>query len=135
MNLFLDACIIIYLIESMEPFHSKVRTALLQIADSHSNISIVISRLSMLECLVHPLRHEENAIAEQYRTFFVRQDLRIVELAPEVVEKALWLRVRCNLRTPDALQVACALAVPGETLFLTGDKEFNKVPDLNIKII
>ena len=135
MNLFLDACVIIYLIESREPFYSKIRETLLQMAETYPDISIVISRLSILECLVYPLRQHENAVVEQYRTFFARQDLQIVELTSDVVEKALWLRVRYNLRTPDALQAAGALELTGETLFLTGDKSFKKIPKLHCTIV
>lgn len=135
MNLFLDACTIIYLIESKEPFYSQVQETLNQFADKYPDVLISISRLSVLECLVRPLRHQENFIVEQYRTFFAKQDLQIIELAPEVVEKALWLRVRYNLRTPDALQVASALELPGEICFLTGDKSFNRVTELHVQII
>ena len=136
MNLFLDACTIIYLIEAKKPFYEKVQKTLRHIADENPDTSIAISRLSVLECLVHPLRQQDNFIIEQYRSFFARQDLQIIELAPEVVEKALWLRVRYNLRTPDALQAASALELsPGELLFLTGDKSFTKVVELNAKLL
>ncbi len=136
MNLFLDACAIIYLIEAKEPFYSKVQRTLQHIADKNPDTSIAISRLSVLECLVHPLRQQENFTIEQYRSFFARQDLQIIELAPEVVERALWLRVRYNLRTPDALQAASALELsPGELLFLTGDKSFTKMVELNARIL
>ncbi len=134
MNLFLDACVIIYLLEAKEPFCSEVKETLYQLTELHQDITINVSRLSVLECLVYPLRHQENAVIEQYRTFFSKQDLQIIELAPEVVEKALWLQVRYNLRTPDALQVASALETP-EHIFLTGDKSFSKVTELNVKLI
>ena len=136
MSLFLDACAIIYLIEAKEPFYTKVQKALRLIADKNPDTAIAISRLSILECLVNPLRQQENFIIEQYRSFFARQDLQIVELNPDVIEKALWLRVRYNLRTPDALQAASALTLPAEKLlFLTGDKSFNKVTELDVKTL
>lgn len=136
MNLFLDACAIIYLIEAKEPFSSKVQKTLQYIAEENPETSIAISRLSILECLVNPLRQQEKLIIEQYRYFFARQDLHIIELASDTVEKALWLRVNYNLRTPDALQAACALELaPMGMLFLTGDKTFTRVPELNVKIL
>ncbi len=136
MNLFLDACVIIYLIEAKEPFFSEVQKTIRTIADENPDTSLAISRLSVLECLVHPLRQQEKFTIEQYRSFFARQDLQIIELAPEVVEKALWLRVRYNLRTPDALQAASALELSAEKLiFLTGDKSFTKVIELNARIL
>ena len=135
MTLFLDACAIIYLIESKDPFFSKMQQTLRQIAGTHPDLSIAISRLSVLGCLIHPLRRHEDAIVEQYRTFFAKQDLQIIELSPEVIEKALWLRVLYNLRTPDSLQAASALNLPEKVLFLTGDKSFRRVTELDIKII
>lgn len=136
MNLFLDACAIIYLIEAKDPFYAKVQKTLHAIVDENPDTSIVISRLSVLECLVNPIRQQESFIIEQYRSFFAREDLQIVELAPEVIEKALWLRVRYNLRAPDALQAACALTLSSEEhIFLTGDKSFTKVIELNARIL
>ena len=136
MNLFLDACTIIYLIEAKEPFYAEVQKTIHLIVDKNPGTSIAVSRLSVLECLVNPLRQQENFVIEQYRSFFAREELQIVELAPEVIENALWLRVRYNLRTPDALQAASALALSsGELLFLTGDKSFTKVIELNAKIL
>lgn len=136
MNLFLDACVVIYLLEAKEPFYSKVQEKLHHIADKTADTSIAISRLSVLECLVNPLRRQENLTIEQYRSFFSRQDLNIIELAPEVVEKALWLRVNYNLRTPDALQAASALELSHRGLvFFTGDKTFKRVPELNVSLI
>ncbi len=135
MKVFFDACVIIYLLESGEPFYSEVRKTLHRLAATYPDMSIGVSRLSLLECLVHPLKHQDEALIEQYRTFFSRHDLHIVELAPAVVEKALWLRVRYNLRTPDALQAASALEFPGESVFLTGDKVFKRIAELNVELI
>ena len=135
MRVFFDACVIIYLIESSEPFYSRVRKTLQSLAETYPEMSIAISRLSVFECLVHPLKQQDDAVVEQYRQLFSKQDLHIVELAPEVVEKALWLRVRYNLRTPDALQAASALELPGQFIFLTNDKSFSRVPELNVQLI
>jgi predicted nucleic acid-binding protein len=136
MNIFLDACAIIYFMEAKEPFYSTVHGTLSQIVEENPDASLAISRLSILECLVQPLRHRHTFTIEQYRTFFASQDLQIVELTSAVIEKALWLRVNYNLRTPDALQAACALELaPFGILFLTGDKAFTKVPELNAKIL
>lgn len=136
MNIFLDACAIIYIIEAKEPFHSKVQNILADIISENPDTSIAISRLSIIECLVQPLRQQQTFITEQYRSFFAKQDLRIVELTSGLVEKALWLRVNYNLRTPDAMQAASALELsPMGMTFLTGDKTFRKVPELNVQIL
>jgi len=136
MNIFLDACVIIYIFEAKEPFYSKVKETLAAIINETPEASIAISRLSIIECLVQPLRQQDTLIIEQYRSFFARQDLKIIELSPGIVEKALWLRVHYNLRTPDALQAASALELDTmETAFLTGDKSLKKVPELNVIMV
>lgn len=136
MNIFLDACAIIYIIEAKEPFYSKVQKTLAAIITEIPETSIAISRLSIIECLVQPLRQQQTLIIEQYRSFFAKQDLKVIELSPEIVEKALWLRVNYNLRTPDALQAASALELNTMGMaFLTGDKSFKRVPELNVTIL
>ena len=136
MNIFLDACAIIYNIEAKEPFHWKVQGILSKIINENQEVCITVSRLSIIECLVQPLRQQQTFIIEQYRSFFASQDLQIIELTAELMEKALWLRVNYNLRTPNALQAASALKLaPMGMTFLTGDKAFKKVPDLNTVIL
>ncbi len=136
MNIFLDACVIIYIIEAKEPFYSNIQKTLSNIVNETPDTSIAISRLSIIECLVQPLRQQQTFTIEQYRSFFARQDLHIVELTSGVVEKALWLRVNYNLRTPDALQAASALELTSTGMvFLTGEKAFTKVPELNVKTL
>ncbi|MDN5939920.1 MAG: hypothetical protein L0H83_14835 [Salinisphaera sp.] len=39
------------------------------------------------------------------------------------------------LNTPDALQAASALSLPGDVLFLTNDRRFSGVPRLRTEVI
>ena len=135
MTVFLDACTIIYLIEAREPFYSICQDVFRDLAAADPDLSVAISRLSILECLVQPLKNHEEETVAHYRFFFAKKGLSIIDLSSEVIEKALWLRVNCNLRTPDALQAACALTLPGDTVFLTGDSSFLKLPELKVSII
>lgn len=135
MTVFLDACTVIYLIEAREPFYSSCQDAFRKLAEADPDLSVAISRLSILECLVQPLKNQEEETIEQYRDFFSRKGLSIIDISPEVIEKALLLRVNFNLRTPDALQGACALSLTDDTVFLTGDRSFLKIPALKVSII
>jgi predicted nucleic acid-binding protein len=60
--------------------------------------------------------------------------LRVVELIASVVEQATPLRAKHALKTPDALQAACAFYITGDVLFLTNDGGFKKVPGLRVEI-
>lgn len=135
MTVFLDASAIIYLIEAREPFYASYQAAFRKLAEAEPDISVAISRLSILECLVQPLKNQDKETVWQYRDFFSRQGLSVIDLSQEVIEKALLLRVNFNLRTPDALQAACALSLTDGSVFLTGDRSFLRIPELKVSII
>lgn len=135
MTLFLDACIVIYCVEAAEPFYSRVAGALREAAGTEPDARFAVSRLSLLECLVKPLREEDRELLGRYGEFFEAPDLDIVELSPRVIDIATQLRAFHGLRTPDALQAASALSLPGGTRFITGDPRFRKVPGLDARCV
>ena len=135
LNIFLDANIIIYQVEAVPAFRDRVRAVITETVARHPTGKFAVSRLSLLECLVKPLREHNAPLIERYRSFFSATDLAIVEIGPHVIEGALKLRVGTGLRTPDAIQAASALTLPGAHLFVTGDQAFSKVPGLNCTVI
>ena len=135
MTLFLDANIIIYRIEAVEPFNQQVFTIVQELVALHPHAGFAVSRLSMMECLVKPLRDQNNADVERYRGFFASSGLQIVEVSSLVLETATLIRARHGLRTPDAIQAASAMSIKGPVTFLTGDKQFAKVPGLNVRLV
>jgi predicted nucleic acid-binding protein len=89
----------------------------------------------MLECLVKPLREHNPADIDRYRGFFTSNGLQIIEISALIIETATLLSARHGLRTPDAIQAASALSLKGPMTFLTGDKQFRKVPGLNVQLV
>ncbi|MCX7115295.1 MAG: PIN domain-containing protein [Gammaproteobacteria bacterium] len=132
MRIFLDACIIIYWVEAAHPFYADLLAKLQHIAEEHPDHILTVSRLSLLECLVKPLRMHEKKIVNDYQTFFESPAVSIIELDHQVIDIATHLRATCNLRTPDAIQAACCLSINSPHLFLTNDKRFAKVPNLHM---
>ena len=135
MTLFLDANIIIYRVEAVEPFNRQVLAMVKELVALHPNAGFAVSRLSMMECLVKPLRDRNNSDIERYRGFFASSGLQIVEVDSHVLETATLLRARHGLRTPDAIQAASAMSIKGPVILLTGDRQFNKVPGLNVRFV
>jgi predicted nucleic acid-binding protein len=135
MILFLDANIIIYRVEVVEPFNRQVFATLQELVTLHPDAGFAVSRLSMLECLVKPLRDQNTAEIDRYRDFFASAGLQMVEVSSLVIETATLLRARHGLRTPDAIQAASALSIKVPVTFLTGDKQFTKVPGLNVRLV
>lgn len=132
MKLFLDACIVIYWVEAADPFYSRVAETIHQMKARHPRMSFAVSRLSLLECLVKPMREKDQETIGRYGEFFQAPDLAIIELTPAVIDLATRLRAAPGLRTPDAIQAACALSLKGTVAFLTGDAVFRKVPGLDV---
>ncbi len=135
MIIFLDANIVIYQVESVPVFREKVHSAVADIFAEHPRSRFSVSRLSLLECLVKPVRERSVPIIERYRSFFSASDLSIVEIGSQVIDRALMLRANTGLRTPDAIQAASALTLAEPYIFITGDRAFSKVLDLNYHII
>lgn len=135
MTLFLDANIIIYRVEAVEPFNQQVLATVKELVALHPQAGFAVSRLSMMECLVKPLRDQNDADIERYRGFFASAGLQIIEISSLVLETATLLRARHGLRTPDAIQAASALSLKGPVTFLTGDKQFSRVPGLNVRLV
>jgi predicted nucleic acid-binding protein len=132
MTLFLDACVIIYWIEAVEPFYSELQNTLRSIHNQYPQAVFAVSRLSKLECRVKPLREGDIFLLELYEPFFAADNLIIIELDAQVIDTATRLRTQYNLRTPDALQAACALAVSDEIRFITGDVKFKQIQELSV---
>jgi len=133
MILFLDACALIYWQESVEPFYGRFIGAMRKIHRKFPEAGIAVSRLTQLECLVKPLQQGNTDLIEAYRRYFLLPELMIMELDAAAMERAAVLRAGIKgLRTPNALQAACALAITEKSVFFTSDPVFKKVPGLEI---
>jgi predicted nucleic acid-binding protein len=133
-TLFLDACIVVYWIEARDPFHARLMGLLRALRRESPEAMFAVSRLSVLECLVQPLRDGDADLIDAYRDFFDAGQLQVVELTAAVVDRAATLRASHGLKTPDALQAASALELPGDVLFLTNDRRFARVPGLRLRL-
>lgn len=97
---------------------------------------IAISHLSLLECRVMPLKSNNYALLDSYDQFFNLPELEIVEISPQVINTATHLRATYSsaLRTPDAIQMACALTTNANH-FLTGDKKLANISNIDVIIV
>lgn len=134
MKLFLDACTVIYLIESQQQLGNKTRIVVTQALQNKAQL--IISRLSFLECRVLPLKTKDDDLLLRYNQFFKLPGLQIVELTADVINLATDLKVNypSSLRTPDALQLACALKANADT-FLTGDKKLMSIQEIKVLVV
>jgi predicted nucleic acid-binding protein len=132
---FLDASALIYMVEGEAPWVQATQAALQQLAGEAPELALAVSRLSLLECRVAPLRRGDQDCLDRFEALFAQPDLLVVELSASVVELATELRANHGLRTPDALQAACCLQLGPDAVMITGDAGFQRVQALQVSLI
>ena len=132
---FLDASALIYLVDGEAPWAEATQATLHQLAVEAPDLPLAVSRLSMLECRVAPLRRGDQSCLDRFEALFAQPDLLVVELSASVVELATQLRANHGLRTPDALQAACCLQLGPDAVMITGDAGFQRVEALQVRLI
>lgn len=100
--IYLDSCLVIYLLEQHPELGPLIRTAI----GKETTSRFAISGLTKMECLVKPMRIADLALQRRFEeSFRLYQSL---ELTEAVYLLAAQLRARFGLKTPDALHLACA---------------------------
>lgn len=135
MNIFLDACTLIYRVEDAAPWSTRITSLLSRLRTKYSTVQIAISRLSVLECRIKPLRDRNEVLLDRYNTLFSAPDLSIVEIDADVMEGATLLRAYYDLRTPDAIQAASCLKLNKPRLLISNDPAFQRVAALDVHLI
>ncbi len=100
--IYLDSCIVIYLVEDEAELGDAVRQRLADRGDE----AVAISPMVMLECLVGPLHDDDLALADHYHQTF--DQFTVLETGVPEHVRAAELRARQGLRTPDAIHLATA---------------------------
>jgi predicted nucleic acid-binding protein len=100
--IYLDACLLIYLIERHARWGVPVADAIAGAGETRFGISPLVK----CECLVGPLNRGDPVLERAYTEIF---EVFVSLAMPEPVYlQAAQLRARFGLRTPDALHLACA---------------------------
>ena len=90
--------------------------------------------MTRLEARVKPIRLGQTALLSAFDAYFADIISEIIPLTRAVVDEATDLRARYNFRTPDALQLASAIA-GGCELFLTNDVALRKCTEIEVEVI
>jgi len=114
-RVYLDSCIVIYLVEEHPDFTERLQSAL-----SAPGITVCHSPLVELECLVHPLKMGDESLMRKYTEFFSFSCS--LGMPPEVFREAARLRAEFNMKTPDALHAAVAKFHACDELWTNDDR-------------
>ena len=114
--IYLDTCLLIYATERDPVFGERTLAALAAKPDAR----FAISPLVKLECLVKPIKNGDLVLQRHYEA----ATAQLVQLLfpEEVFLAAAQLRARFNLRTSDALHLACAQHHRCDALWTNDDR-------------
>lgn len=118
-RVYLDACVVIYLMENAVPFSQKTR----QFLANNSNAHLCVSSLVRMEVILKPLRESATELVADYKDFLTAQHWLAID--DSIFNRATHLRTHHGLKTPDALHLAIALH-HGCNKFWTNDGRLNK---------
>ena len=122
-RVFFDTNVFIYMFEGLEPARSQmlnIRRRMIERRDL-----LFTSAMTLGELLVRPTRLGQASLIEQYDRA-IRSTAQVVNFEAQTTWRFASLRATHNLRSADAIQLACA-AHTGVDLFITNDKQLHKL--------
>lgn len=126
----IDTAIFIYFIEEHPAFLPLV-LPLFEEADSGRR-ELITSAVTLLEVLVVPFRAGDVQLANRYELLLTKsRGIRMVDITRDQLRAAAQLRAASGIKTPDVLQVVCAIGTGCKT-FLTNDRQLPPVPGLRV---
>jgi predicted nucleic acid-binding protein len=124
----LDADVLIYLLEDVEPWASRA-AALIDAADD-GRVRLAMSSLGFAEVLVGPAREDDGARCERTAAEVRDIGMEIVSVTAAIAEDAAWLRGRGSTQLVDAIHLATARTAA--TAFVTNDRRIRSQPGLEV---
>ena len=95
----------------------------------------VTSVITLIEVCVQPQRSGNTGLVQLYEHALTNsQQIRMQAVTPKIAKLAVKIRATHNLRVPDAIQIAAELEA-NATLFITNDRQFSRVTDLQVLLI
>jgi predicted nucleic acid-binding protein len=129
-RIYLDSCVVIYLLEG-EVELSRAVEALIR--EAAAETELCVSDLTRLECRVAPIRRGDADLLEKYDRFFTSKGIAHLALGSPVFDLATEVRAHHGTKTPDAIHLAAALL--GECgSFWTNDRRLSSAAKGRIEI-
>ncbi len=129
----LDTSPLIYFIEENPTYLETIRPFFEAL--DRGEFRAITSVVTLLEVLVHPFRHGDGKLVQQYREILLgANSLTTIPLSQEIAEEAARLRASHNLSTPDAIQMATVIH-EGASVFITNDARLLSSTELKVLIL
>lgn len=131
-KLYLDTAPIIYAIEEHEVYWTELQP--IWTAFAAGEIQVVTSEISLLETLVHPIRDNNSKLADTYNELLTESEVFLIPISTEILRAAAELRANHNLKTPDAIHAATAVASGCQHL-IANDSGFRRLTSIDVIIL
>jgi len=132
-RMYIDTVPLIYYIEEHPDYSEQMKSIITSIDDG--TVMAFSSVITLTELLTQPLKLGEHKVEQEYRDILVNNNTyRLIPVSLQIADTAAKLRATYNLRTPDAIHIASALATSCD-IFLTNDKRLKRVAELSVIIL
>jgi uncharacterized protein len=130
MKAYLDAVVVIYLVERRPAFGPRATAALNRVRPTQ----IVVTDLLQMECLVWPRRQADVKLEADFLAF-LNTGTTWFAIESATFHRATDLRAKYpKLKTPDALHLAAAIE-SGCDVFVTNDAQLRTVTEIRVEVI
>lgn len=124
-KIFLDTAPFIYYFEEHPSYISKLKKLFDNVYEMKT--PVITSMITYIELLTYPERTNMRKLAAKYRDSLTASELiSIYPLDFHIADISVKLRAKHNLKTPDAIQVATAMA-SGSDYLITNDAKLKKI--------
>ncbi len=131
-RIYLDTAPLIYTIEEHGVYWPELQPVWTEFRDG--KLRIVTSELSLLETLVRPIREGNAGLANAYDELLTAGEVSLIPVTTSILRAAAELRANHNLKTPDAIHAATAIASNCDYL-VANDNGFRRLTDINVIIL
>lgn len=127
--IYLDSCLLIYLVEKNARFDARVRKAMV----ASDQQTFCISPLVKAECLTGVIRMRSPLLESAYHRQFER--LPTLQIEESTFQLAAQVRGNFGIKMPDALHIACARENGCEALWTNDNRMATAAPGLARNIL
>lgn len=124
--IYFDTNVFIYALEGHEEYKTVLAQIFTQVAEE--NLSTITSEISLAECLVKPVKDNNEAAIAAYKKHIASNSLlNVISIDRNILIESASLRCELGLKLPDAIHMATAVAKDCKT-FITNDRKL-KTPE------
>lgn len=97
-------------------------------------IQVVSSELTLLETLTGAFKRNDPQLIADYEKVLTASEMKLIPITAGLLRQAARLRTTINLKTPDAIHAATALAL-GCVQLITNDTDLKRVTALDVAVL